>query len=126
MSMTVWGVGTAARCSRIRSPRSSVWDGGAPAVSSAVIVALPWVDRRSRAGFWGRGWPSRLDRAGHLAEIDPGAVGTRGGGGEGDDVAVLEERPRRAVGQGQRLRAAPGQLDERAALVPLRPADGAR
>src|SRR5690242_17862674 len=49
----------------------------------------------------------------------------RGGGGEGDGVTVLEERAGAAVGEGERFRAAPGELDERAALVLRGAGDGA-
>ncbi len=57
------------------------------------------------------------NRAGRLAEADARPVVTAAPAAQRDRVAVLEERPRRAVGEGQRLGAAPRQLDEAAALA---------
>ena len=54
----------------------------------------------------------------------PPAPGRRGG--DRDLVAVLEERAGRAVGERQRLGAAPGQLEQRAALVAVAAAHRAR
>ena len=57
------------------------------------------------------------DGPGHLAEGDPAAAGAGGGGPQRDHVAVLEE----GAGVGpERLGAAPRQLQEGPALVPLR------
>src|SRR3954454_16932361 len=131
MSMIDSGAPAAAKCSRIRIPRSSVCDGGAPAPSSAFIAVLPWREPRSslrmaaaRAGGTSVS-PCGPDRAGHLAERDSPTGGPGCGCGDDDDVAVLEERAGGAVGQGERFLAAPRQLDEGAALVLGRAGDGA-
>ena len=68
---------------------------------------------------------ARQDLAGDLAEADPRAVGGGRGGGDRDLVPVLEVGAHRPVRQRQRLRAAPAQLEQAAALVPLRAADRA-
>ena len=56
---------------------------------------------------------SRLDPAGDLAEGDPAAAGAGRRVAQRDLVAVLEER----AAAGERLLAAPAQLEERAARV---------
>src|SRR6188472_4580764 len=61
-----------------------------------------------------------------LAEADARTIVTATPTAQRDSVAVLEERARRAVGEVQRLGAAPGQLDEAAALALRRAADGPR
>src|SRR5215469_2614362 len=67
----------------------------------------------------------RQDPAGHLAEADPGAVPAGRAGADRHLVAVLQKRARSAVGQRERIPAAPAQLDQRAALVCSRTAYGA-
>src|SRR5687767_14563805 len=100
-------------------------------VTGSVTVGVVIVVLRAGGGDWcGAGVlrgdsPRRLDPPGHLAEGDAAAAAPRRGGGEGHLVAVLEEGAGRAVGEGQRLLPAPGQLDERAALVLRRAGDGA-
>src|SRR4051794_7056001 len=59
----------------------------------------------------------RHDPAADLTEADAPPGRTRGGAGEDDIVAVEQEGPLLAV-DGDRFTAAPGQLDERASLVP--------
>src|SRR3954454_19558919 len=116
-ALPIWATGCGppadARGSRTRIPRSSVCDCGAPAPSSAAATRGPPPS------------PRGLDTAGHLAEVDAGAVRAGRAGGEGHDVAVLEEGAGAAVGEADRLATAPGQLDEGAALVPARAGDGA-
>src|SRR3954470_20385600 len=65
------------------------------------------------------------DRAADLGDADPAAVRPGCGGGDGDLVAVLQERPDRTVAEGQRLGTAPAQLEQAATLVRRRAADGA-
>src|SRR5882757_812496 len=67
----------------------------------------------------------RCHGAGHLGQSDHGAVLAGRGRGDHDGVAVLEERPRAAVLELDLLLAAPAQLQEAAALVLVRPGDGA-
>ena len=66
---------------------------------------------------------ARQHPAGHRAEADPRRRRRRCRRADRDLVAVLEERARRAVGEGDRLGAVPGQLEERAALVDARRRD---
>src|SRR5690606_31361463 len=70
--------------------------------------------------------PGRVNHALHRAEPDQRAVRTGGGGADRDPVAVEQERAGGAVGQGDRLRPTPGELQQRPALVALRTADRAR
>ena len=65
------------------------------------------------------------DGAGYLAERQPAPVQSRCARPQHDRVAVLEEGERAAAGQCQRLAAAPGQLEQRAALVALGAGDRA-
>src|SRR5262249_1611349 len=67
-----------------------------------------------------------LDLAGDRAEAEPGAVGGGRGGADRHLVAVLEGAAYRPVGQRERLGAAPAQLQQAAALVPVRAADRTR
>jgi hypothetical protein len=60
----------------------------------------------------------------YLAEADPGAVRAGGGGTDAHRVAILEEGTALAADL-NRLRAVPGELDERSALFLRRAGDGA-
>ena len=70
--------------------------------------------RVRKPGSW-----RRHDPAADLTEADAPPGRTRGGAGEDDIVAVEQEGPLLAV-DGDRFTAAPGELDERASLVPSR------
>src|SRR6185369_10616004 len=70
--------------------------------------------------------PGRDHCSPHLAEADAGVVRARGRRRDHHFVAVLQERALLPVRELQRLAAAPGQLQQRAALVALRAAHRAR
>jgi len=98
-------------------------------VPAVPLTSVGKLDRKKLRQWVADGPPQVLaageNAAGYLAEAETAAIGGRGGGGDRDLVAVFQEGPCGAVGQLERLGAAPAQLQQAAALFAGRTADRA-
>src|SRR5687767_14312784 len=93
---------------------------GATHASGCTVDERPSNENSGMTGSLGSAGSAsaRARPAGDLAEGDPAPADAGRRRADRDDVAVLRERAGRAVGERQRVRAVPGQLQQRAALVP--------